>query len=235
MDNSGQLQGRKKVTRFAPYLLVRGRAESIPLLNNAIDLVIATPPYRGTGRVRQNECCTRNAEQYDALLCRFLEEAARIVKPGGYILLHTRWLPVKNIGGVQQLEFWVFRRRIRSSRQALEWVRMDRYAAPFVKGEGIDWYGLPVRLYRLLLLRYSEAGDTVAHVFSGSGNSAITALELLRVPILLDLHYHATVKRRLDEWIEKDERYGVESQKEALTSFGLAMPYCHKHRKPAHA
>jgi len=201
----GKMWNRKKVPVFPPYLLIRGRAENIPLLGQAVGLVIATPPYRGATRVPQKECCTKDAGQYDALLCRFLEEAARIIKPGAYILLHTRWPAIKRIAGLQPIEFHVFRRPFRRGRYAIEWVRKERIAACFTHVKGIPWLALPVWLYRLLIRRYSKPGHIVAHVFSGSGNSAIAALELSRVPVLLDLHYHRAVKRRVNNWIKHEK------------------------------
>ena len=196
---------RKIVTRVPPYLLIRGRAENIPLLDKSVSLVIGTPPYRGASRVSQKECCTKNPGQYDAFLCHILEEAARIIKPGGYILLHTSWSTARKVVGVLQIEFHVFRRHIRGGRHALEWVRTERFAARFVRVKGIPWRALPVWLYGLLIRRYSDPGDTIAHVFSGSGNSAIAALELSRVPVLVDLHYHKAVKRRLNKWVRREK------------------------------
>jgi hypothetical protein len=192
---------RKTVLRIPPYLLIKGRGEKIPLLDKSVSLAIATPPYRGASRVSQKECCTGNAEQYEAFLCRFLEEAARIVKPGGYVLLHTNSTPIKRVKGVPQIEFTALRRQVRGSRHALKWVGSERFVTRYTRVNGITWLALPVSLYRVLIRRYSEPGDAIAHVFSGSGNSAIAALELSRVPVLLDLHYHREVKRRLSKWL----------------------------------
>jgi hypothetical protein len=196
---------RKMVERVTPYLVIRARAENLPLLDKSVSLVIGTPPYLGASRVSQKECCTKNPGQYDALLCHILEEAARIIKPGGYLLLHTSWATARNTVGVLRIEFHVFRRPIRGGRHALEWVRSERFAARFVRVKGIPWLAFPIRLYRLLIQRYSNPGDTITHVFSGSGNSAIAALELSRVPILLDLHYHKAVKRRLNKWVRREK------------------------------
>ena len=199
-----RIRKRKTAAIVAPYLLIRGRAQSIPLLDRAIDLVIATPPYRGARCVSQKDCCTKDGEKYDALLCRFLEEAGRIIKPGAYILLHTRWLALKKRAGIQRIEFHVFRRPTGGAPCTVEWIRSERFATPFARVKGIPWLGFPVWLYRLLIQRYSEPGHIVAHVFSGTGNSAIAALELSRVPILLDLHYHRAVKRRLNKWVRRE-------------------------------
>ena len=203
------MRNRNTAAIFPPYLLIRGRAENIPLRDQAVGLVIATPPYRGATRVPQKECCTKNDGQYDALLCRILEEAARILKPGAYMLLHTRWPPIKRIAGVQPMEFQVFRRPFRGGRFAMEWVRKERFLARFTHVKGIPWLALPVWLYRSLIRRYSKPGHMVVHVFSGSGNSAVAALGLSRVPVLLDLHYHRAVKRRINNWIRREKTIQV--------------------------
>jgi DNA modification methylase len=194
---------RETGVRAAPYLLLRGSGEQIPLLEESVGLVIATPPYLGASRVSQKECCTRNAEQYDAFLFRILEEAARIIKPEGHILLHTNLPPVKRVKGVPHIEFKVFRRQVRGGNHGLKWVRSEGFATQYVRVTGINWTALPIWLYRSLIRRYSKPGEIIAHIFSGSGNSAIAAMELLRVPILLDLHYHRQVQRRLNKRLRR--------------------------------
>lgn len=194
---------RKTVARGSSYLLLKGRAEEIPLMDDSVCLVFVTPPYRGATRISQKDCCTRNSEQYDAFLSCVLGEAARIIKPGGYVLLHTNLPPVKREKGIPQIEFKVLRRQFRRGRQTLKWVRSEKFATHYARVRGINWTALPIWLYRVLIRKYSKSGEPIAHVFSGSGNSAIAALELSRVPILVDLHYHGQVQRRLNKRLRR--------------------------------
>jgi DNA modification methylase len=52
-------------------------------------------------------------------------------------------------------------------------------------------------VYRALLEQYSKPEQIVTHVFSGSGNGGIAAVLLNRKAILIVLHYHREVVKRL--------------------------------------
>ena len=189
--------------KHAPFFLLKARAEQIPLRDNSVSLVIATPPYLGVKRIPQKDCCTQDPEQYDALLARFLDEATRIVKPGGHILLHTDEWPAYSIRGSAQIVFQVFQKCVRRGLWAHRWVGSRTFRRRYRSVEGCRWAALPIRLYRDLVRGYSKPGEVVAHVFSGSGNGAIAALQSSRKPLLLDLHYHRQIKRRLNERIQR--------------------------------
>src|SRR5512142_1893238 len=69
------------------YLLVKARADQIPLRDNSAGLVIATPPMLGVRHRPKADYCTSDAEEYEALITRFLKEATRVVQPRRHILL----------------------------------------------------------------------------------------------------------------------------------------------------
>ena len=179
------------------YLVLKGRAEQIPLRDNSSSLVIATPPYKGAARIAEEDCATRNPSEYERLLRRFLKEATRVVRPHGYILLHTNIPPVARVGNKYEIIFKVFQKRRRRGRWTHRKIASQAFRTHFARVKGIIWLAFPVRLYRALIRRYSAPGDTIVHAFSGSGNGAIAALELSRRPIALDLHHHRQVQRRL--------------------------------------
>ena len=190
------------MTRTSPqgasYLLLKCRAEKVPLRDNSVRLVLATPPYLGALGVSQEECPTKNSRRYDAFLASFLQEAGRILKPGGHILLHTNLPPVKRENGALRILFQILRKSNSGSVRRAARVGTIEFTTSFVWVRGICWAALPVWLYRDLVRRYSEPGEIVAHLFSGSGNGALAALTLSRKPVLVDLHYHRTVRKRLD-------------------------------------
>ncbi len=181
----------------APFFLLKARAEQIPLRDNSVSLVIATPPYLGAKRVRQKDCSTYDPEKYHELLARFLREATRIVKPRGHVLLHTNEPSVRRIGNVTRIVFQVFQKRVRGGQWDRQRVASETFLSRYRRPKGFWWIALPIRIYRDLIRRYSRPGDIVAHVFSGSENGALAALESSRKPILLDLHYHRRTKRKL--------------------------------------
>ena len=182
------------------YFLLKARAEQLPLRDRSVRLVIATPPYFGALGVAQRDCPTRDAGEYENFLGRVLDEAARVVVPGGCVVLHTTRSPVRKRRGVARIVFEVLRRPARGVRHGeLRRVARATFSARYVRLAGIDWAALPVWVYQRLVRRYSRRGDFVAHVFSGSGNGALAALALKRTPVLVDLHYHRLVGRRLRE------------------------------------
>ncbi len=180
----------------AAYLLLRCRAEQLAIRDNSVDLVIATPPYYGEPRVPRMDCCPGNSWVYGAFLARCLSEASRIVRPGGYILVHIGKLPL-NLSGTLPFLFHVLNKSARGSPRTVTWIGTEEFHARFVAINGINWYALPMWLYRAIISRYSRPGAIVVHTFSGTGNSAIAALRLSRFPILVDLHHHRQVESRL--------------------------------------
>ncbi len=178
-------------------MILKGRAEQMPLRSGSGGLVIATPPYIGAPRIARQDCATRDPRQYTRFLARFLREANRIVRPGGFILLHTNIPPVARLRGAYRIVFTVYQKRCRRGRWTSCPVGSRRFLAQFARVKQIKWLALPVWLYRALVKQYSAPGDTVVHAFSGSGNGALAALELARRPVLLDLHHHRQVRQRL--------------------------------------
>lgn len=176
------------------YLLLKADAAQIPLATSSVDLVIATPPFPGERRFHQREFCTSSLGEYEEMIRRFVVEAARIVRPSGYILLQT----AKTTRLMPKI-FDVLQKRKQRHRWVPVHVRTEKH---FVRNVGVKnfyWEALPVQFYRELMSRYSRAGDTVVHVFSGSGNGGLAAIDCGRKPILIDLCYHTVMKRRLEE------------------------------------
>lgn len=194
----GKDAASRRVLPEPSYFLLKASAEHLPLLESVAGLVLMTPPYLGAGRVPQRECCTRDLAAYAKFLGHTLDEAARIAKPGGYILFHTNLLPVRRTGGIPRVRFQVFRRLTRGTgcriRQVGEWETAVRLA----RIRGTKWLGLPVHTYERLIRKYSRAGEMVVHVFSGTGNSALAAVASGCFPVLIDLHHHRFVRQRLN-------------------------------------
>jgi hypothetical protein len=186
-----------KLPNGSHYLILKGRAEQIPLRSGSGSLLIATPPYNGAPRIARQDCVTRDPLQYKRFLSRFLREATRVVRPGGFILLHTNIPPVARVRGAYRIVFTVYQKRRPRGRWTSCPVGSRRFLAQFARVRQIKWLALPVWLYRALVKQYSAPGDTVVHAFSGSGNGALAALELARRPVLLDLHHHRQVHKRL--------------------------------------
>ena len=181
------------------YLLLRCRAEQIALRDRSAELVIATPPYHGTRGVPRKDCCPCDPRSFGAFLARCLGEAMRIVKPGGYVLIHTRKTPLNSTRGLHRVVFQVLKKSAVETRQTIDWLKVEKFRVHFVRVKGVNWYGFPVSFYQILVRRYSRPGARVVHIFSGTGNSAIAALNLSRFPILIDLNHHQQVQRRLDK------------------------------------
>ena len=188
------------------YFLLRASAEHLPLLENVAGLVLMTPPYLGAGRVPQRECCTRDPAAYTMFLGHALDGAARIVEPGGYILFHTNLLPVRRGGGIPRVRFQVFRRLTRGTGCRIRQVDQWETAVRLARIRGTKWLGLPVHTYESLIRRYSRPGEMVVHVFSGTGNSALAALASGCFPVLIDLHHHRFVRRRLNRRLRHRRR-----------------------------
>jgi hypothetical protein len=205
-----------------PYLLVKADAGDLPLSGDSVSLVIATPPYMGTIRLRRGSFCTNNSSEYLRLRRQFLCEATRIVKPNAHILLSSRRKPAEKSRGARYIIFQVFKKQRSDSSWTRKQVGFEVFRTHYVDVETFPWWGLPVCLYKALLRRYSKVGDTVAHVFCGSGNGGIGALELGRKPILVDLYYHRQTRRRLDRRIRSmlaKDRLGPTFSSSCLTFF----------------
>lgn len=185
------------------YLLLKADAGQIPLRHNCVSFVIATPPYLGAKRFRRGDYCTGDLELYRAQISRFLTEAVRIVEPYRHIVLISRRPPVRKSRGARTIIFHLLQKRIVRGCWTHKYIRSIEFQTHYMDVKAFpSWWALPIKLYRTLLDRYSQPGETVAHVFSGSGNSCIAALEMGRKPVLIDLHYHRRIRRRLNKRIQ---------------------------------
>jgi len=178
------------------YLLLKASADQIPLADNSAGLVIATPPYFGARALRRHEYGARHAADYEQRMARFFSEATRVVRPGGFVLLHTNYPAVFRSAIGRSITFTVERKR-RRGRECLQALKPIRFRTRHVYLRGFSWPALPVWVYRSLIEEHSRPDDLVVHVFSGSGNGGVAALELGRRFALVDLHYHRRVRRRL--------------------------------------
>jgi hypothetical protein len=198
-----------------PYLLLKADASQIPLANNSVSLVIATPPDLGVKHRPKGDYCTSDPTEYRLLIGRFLKEATRIVKPGRKILLISDRFQIGKSKGARRVVFNVLQKRISGGHWSVEHLKSVTFLTHYTKVRNFPWWALATRLYRNLICRYSDIGEIVAHVFSGSGNGGIAALELARKPVLIDLHYHRQVKERLGK------EATVHTSKDAPPFFGL--------------
>jgi hypothetical protein len=181
----------------SPYLLVKASADHIPLTNDSVSLVIATPPIFGVRHRPKADYCTSDPEEYDLFISRFLKEATRIVQPRRHLLLVESRIQPRGSKGARPVIFHVLQKQMSHGHWTHQRIRSETFFTHFLDVKDFPWWAFSLRLYRSLIRRYSEPGEIVAHVFSGSGNGAIAALELGRMPILIDLHYHRQIRRRL--------------------------------------
>ena len=185
-----------------PYLLLKADASQIPLKNNSVSLVIATPPGLYVKRRRKRDYCTSDQKEYASLMTKFLREATRILKPRRHILLISSRQGRGNSKGARRVVFHVLQKRASRGHWTPKRIKSETFLTHYVDVRNFPWWALSVRLYRNLIRRYTEPGEIVAHVFSGSGNGGIAALQLARKPVLIDLHYQRQTRRRLDERIQ---------------------------------
>lgn len=177
------------------YLLLKASADRIPLMDNSVGLVIATPPMLGVRHRPKSDYCTSDAAEYDLLIRNFLAEATRVVQTRRHILLIDRKLQSRRRS--RRLVFHVLQKQAEKGGGIARRVRSETFLTHFVDIKECPWWAISLGIYRSLVERYSERGEKIAHVFSGSGNGAIAALQLDRRPILIDLHYHRQVHARL--------------------------------------
>jgi DNA modification methylase len=180
--------------RAPGYLLLKASAFQMPLPDDSVDFVLATPPHLGVKRFGKAGFCTSDPGEYQQMLKDALAECARIVKRWGYVLLFTRRGKRKS-----SKIFDVLQKRLRGRRWVLDRIKSESFHVRYVDVKDFCWQALPVSFYRFLIQRYSPRGQYVAHVFSGSGNGGIAALQLSRTPILIDLHYHRQTQARLNQ------------------------------------
>ena len=182
----------------SPYLLLKASATHVPLAADSVNLIIATPPYLGERRTRKHQFCARSQDERDAHLACFLEEAARLLRPGGNVLLHWTKPKMRSPRSKVQIVFDALKKRVENGTGRLDSVAPQSFSVHYEDLDGFSWFALPSHVYRALIKHYSRRGDTVVHVFAGSGNGGIAALELSRRPVLIDLHYHRFILRRLE-------------------------------------
>ncbi len=130
------------------------------------------------------------------MITQFLDEAARIARPNTHVLLTEGGFQGRGRRGARPIVFHVLQ-KTSIGRPAFRRIGSMRFHTHFMRIRNFPWCALSFQLYTALIRRYSKPGDLVAHVFSGSGNGAIAALALGRKPVLIDLHYHRLVAKRL--------------------------------------
>lgn len=189
------------------FLVIKADAGHLPLKSRCVSLVLATPPYIGARRFRKGDYCTSDPIQYRSFINTFLVEANRILKLRGHLLILPPRAPSTTRVGARLVKFNVLRKDPFDH----DWTRKIKGCETcwthFVRFESCWWAARP-RVYRSLMQRYSSVGDTVVHVFSGSGNSGVAALEVGRKPVLIDLHYHRNALRRLRQYVRQCESKG---------------------------
>lgn len=178
------------------FLVLKASADRLPFVQDSASLVIATPPYLGARALRRHEYGAREASEYDQLMAKMFSEATRVVQPGGYILLHTNYPAVFRPRRKRTVIFTVHRKG-RGDGQRLRALKPVAFPTRHVYLKGFSWPALPVWVYRSLVEKYSRQGELIVHVFSGSGNGGVAALQCSRKVALVDLHYHRRVHRRL--------------------------------------
>jgi len=178
------------------YLVITADAGHLPLKSRSVDMMFATPPTIGDIPYRKGDYCTDSPAQYGKWMEGFLGEANRILKPDGYLLMSGARSPRRTHVGKRLVDFGVLHKERTGKTWALKKLRTEYFWTHYLRVQSC-WWAVRPWIYRELLLKYSQPGDIVAHVFSGSGNSGIASLELNRTPILLDLHYQRDARRRL--------------------------------------
>ena len=182
----------KSSTTAAPQcVLLKADARRLPLRSSCVELVIATPPHFGVPQCPA-AFCTRDRARYQELLDALSRECLRVLEPHGHLVIYLH----EGASRIRKV-FDVYQKRRRGGRWRLERVRSHTWRVPYVLVRGFWWYALPVELYRRLIARYSSLQGTIAHVFAGSGNGGIAALQLRRRVFLVDLHYHRISSQRL--------------------------------------
>ncbi len=190
------IQTPSRVTTLS-YLILKANANRLPLQDKSVDMVLATPPYIGARPVGKGAFCTNSSREYKRMIDSFLAEALRVVKEDGYILMSTSRSPAETRPGTVKVIFQVFRKRLRRRKWVAEAVGREGFWTHGLVVKRSCWLAIPVKVYRALWEKYSQPDQIVAHVFSGSGNGGIAAVLLNRKAILVDLHYHREVSKRL--------------------------------------
>jgi len=183
---------------FPPFLVVKANAGQLPIKKDSVGLVIATPPYIGARVFRNGDYCTSNPKEYKSMIDTFLAEAIKMLKPYGHLLITSSRPPSGGYKGGRKIVFRVLQKRADRGGWISKPARFEIFFTHYMLVEPMCWWALPIRVYQSLLQRYSAVDDVVAHVFSGTGNGGIAALELRRKVVLIDLHYHRDVMRRLN-------------------------------------
>jgi hypothetical protein len=126
------------------------------------------------------------------------------VRSNGDVLVHTRRSRTRTLTNASLVIFDILQKRIQGHRWIHEQLRPESFATCYADVKNFSWQALPIWLYRQLIQRYSSVGDVVAHIFSGSGNGGIAALQLGRKPVLIDLHYQAQIQTRFEKKINSN-------------------------------
>jgi len=188
------------------FLVIKADARHLPVHSCSADMMLATPPFIGASDApvwrstrssyRKRDCCTDDPAEYRAWIGQFMGEAERILKPHGYLLMSGERPPNPTHVGKRYVQFKVLRKEPDGDGWRFRKIRNETFWTRFMQVRSI-WWAVRPHVYRELILKYSQTGDVVVHVFSGSGNSGIAALGAGRLPVLIDLHYHRDARRRL--------------------------------------
>lgn len=190
--------GKPMQDDFPLFLVVKANAGQLPIKKNSVDLVFATPPYIGARVLRKGDYCTSNPKEYKSMIGTFLAEAIKMLKPYGHLLITSSRPPSGGYRGGRKIVFRVLQKKADCGGWIFKPARLEIFFTHYMLVEPMCWWALPIRVYQSLLQRYSVPDDVVAHVFSGTGNGGIAALEMRRKAVLIDLHYHRDVMRRLN-------------------------------------
>jgi DNA modification methylase len=172
-------------------VLLKADARHLPLRASSVELVIATPPHFGVQRCPES-FCTRDRQHYQGLLDDLSRECLRVLQPGGHLIIYLH----QGRSRISKV-FDVCQKRRRGRKWRLQRLRPQVLRFPYLLVPGFWWYALPVSIYRKLIMRYSSPRASIAHVFSGSGNGGIAAVQLKRQAFLVDLHYHRVSASRI--------------------------------------
>lgn len=122
------------------YLLLKASADRIPLMDNSVGLVIATPPMLGVRHRPKSDYCTSDGAEYDLLIRNFLMEATRVVQPRRHILLIDRKLQSRRSS--RSLVFHILHKQAAKGGGMVRRVRSETFLTHFVDIKEYPWWAI---------------------------------------------------------------------------------------------